>query len=52
MEAEISELTNRHQYRVERGVQDLSRQLAFIQKRFKEAEETKWTGTLKQHPLW
>ena len=52
MEAEVSELTNRHQYRVEREVQDLARQLAFISKRFKEAEDTDWTGTLKKHPLW
>jgi len=52
MEAEAPELTNRHQYRVEREVQDLSRQLAFIQKRFKEAEDRKWSGTLKKHPLW
>ena len=52
MEAELSELTNRHQYRVDREVQDLARQLAFITKRFKEADEAKWTGTLNKHPLW
>jgi len=52
METEMLELTNRHQYRIEREVQDLSRQLAFIKKRFKEAEEVKWTGTLTKHPLW
>jgi len=52
MEAEVSELTNRHQYRIEREVQDLARQLAFIKKRFKEAEDAKWMGTFKNQPLY
>jgi len=52
MEAEMSELTNRQQYRVEREVQDLARQLFFIKKRFREAEEAKWTGSLNNHPLY
>ena len=52
IEADVSELTNRHQYRIERDVQDLMRQLAFIAKRFKEADEASWTGTLNRHPLW
>jgi len=52
MEAEVSELSNRHQYRIERDVQDLMRQLAFIARRFKEADDADWTGTLDKHPLW
>jgi len=52
MEVEVSELTNRHQYRIEREVQDLARRLAFIAKRFNEAEDAKWMGTLRKQPLW
>jgi len=52
MESEVSELTSRHQYRVEREVQDLSRQVSFIAKRFSDAEDAKWQGTLKNRPLW
>ena len=48
----MSELTNRHQYRVEREVQDIARQLAFIKKRFREAEDAEWMGTLKNQPLY
>ena len=52
MESEISELNTKRQYRIEREIQDLDRKLSFLKKRFDEAEEISWKGTLKKNPLW
>lgn len=33
-------------------MQDLDRKLMFLERRFDDAEKTKWMGMLKKNPLW
>lgn len=52
IESELPELNNRRQYKIEREMQELDRKLTFLERRFDDAEKTKWMGMLKKNPLW
>jgi hypothetical protein len=48
----MPDLTARRNYRIEREIQDIDRQLNFLMKRLEEADQVEWKGTLKNNPLW
>jgi len=52
LESELPEMSNKREYHVDKEVQDLDRQIAFLTRRFDVAEDLKWKGMLKRNPLW
>lgn len=52
IESELPEMNNKRQYKIEREMQELDRKLSFLERRFNDAEQTKWQGMLKKNPLW